>query len=893
MLLRRVQLPAAATRRSGARRPLIPILLLGLTLPVWIRANDVSETLVCRESQAGFLAPANSVEGRQYAPDRRVDILHLALEVTPDFTNRTVAGVAMLRFAPIAKPLRQLRLDAVDLAVSKLEASAPFQAWQVDADGITITFDPPLPPEEEATVTIAYSAEPKQGLYFRTPELGYRPEDTHLFSQGEAELARHWYPCYDSPNEKFTSEITCTVPAGMTVLSNGHQVSRKVDEAGGTATVRWLQDKPHVTYLMALAAGYFKGIEDQWRDVPLTFHAPASQADIMRNSFQDTRDIMAFFEREIGVLYPWDKYGQVCVQDFVAGGMENTSLTILTDHTLFPDEVGRLRSSQGLVAHEMAHQWFGDFVTCKDWSHLWLNEGFATYYENLYDREKNGRDSFLLSMWHDARGVLGHQDDQTPIVNRTFKSPDEQFSFRAYPKGGWVLHMLRSQLGEELYRRCIRTYLDRHAFGVVTTDDLNDVLEELSGRSWDAFLDQWVYHAGTPILDVTYRWDEPNKLARVSVKQTQKLSDNVLLFRFPLTLRFKGNDLLADREVTIRDASQDFEFPLPQAPAIFRVDPDFTVLAQVNLDLPMPMLRAQLDDEGDMLGRLFAVQKLADRKDRATVARLGRVLREDGFYGVRTEAAQALRKIHNDQALDELLRSTDQDDERVLRAVLGGLRGFYSEEAFAALRKALDGTNNPDLKRDVIGALDGCPDKGVSEQLIQLLEVDSFENLVAEAAIRAMRGRDDPAFIDPLLKTLRTRRDAFRSGDFGSALRTLAFLARHTEDRTAVKDFLVGATEERDHRVRRAALQALGDLGEDRAIPVLETFSGAGDDDGLAGAARDAINRLRSDKAPSAELNDLRREVLELKDANRQLRDDLDKLSKRVDASAAPAQAKR
>lgn len=889
----RTQLPAAATPRCGARLPLVSALVLCLTSLSGLLAEDATEAVVCRESQAGFLAPANSVEGRQYAPDRRVDIRHLALEVTPDFTNRTVAGLAMLRFAPIAKPLRELRLDAVDLDVSKVTASAPIQAWQIDSDSLNLTFDPPLPPEQEATVTIVYSAEPKRGLYFRTPELGYRPEDTHLFTQGEAEMARHWYPCYDAPNEKFTSEITCTVPTGMTVLSNGHQVSRKVDDAAGTQTVRWLQDKPHVTYLMALVAGYLEGIEDQWRDIPLTFHAPTSQGGVMRNSFKDTRDIMAFFEREIGVLYPWDKYGQVCVQDFVAGGMENTSLTILTDRTLFPDEVGRLRSSQGLVAHEMAHQWFGDFVTCKDWGHIWLNEGFATYYENLYDREKNGRDSFLHSMWNDARRVLSQRDDQTPIVNRTFQNPDEQFSFRAYPKGGWVLHMLRSQLGEELYRRCIRTYLERHAFGVVTTDDLNDVLEELSGRSWDAFFDQWIYHAGTPVLDVGYRWDEQNKLARVSVKQTQKLSDNVLLFRFPMTLRFKGENLLEDREVIIRDAAQDFEFAFPNAPAVFRVDPDCTVLAQVNLELPVPMLMAQLDDAGDMLGRLFAVQKLADRYDRATVARLGRVLRKDGFHGVRIEAAQALRKIHNDQALDELLRSTEQADERVLRAVLSSLRGFYAEKAFAALQKALGATDNPDLKREAIAALDTCPDEGVPEQLISLLEVDSFENLVTEAAIRAMRGRDDPAFIEPLLNTLKTRRDAFRPGDFGSALRTLAFLARHEEDRSGLKDFLVSATEERDHRVRRAAMQALGDLGDARAIPVLETFSGAKDDHGIAEAARDAINRLRADNAPSAELGDLRREVLELKDANRQLREDLDKLTKRVDASAAPEKPKR
>ena len=183
------------------------------------------------------------------------------------------------------------------------------------------------------------------------------------------------------------------------------------------------------------------------------------------------------FRRDQFFNYRTDPSKQVCVHDFVAGGMENTSLTILTANTLFPPETDNTRSSQGLVAHELAHQWFGDLVTCKDWSHLWLNEGFATYYEALFDGYKHGRDQLLYNLWNDAQRVLSVEDDTTPIVWRGFDDPGEQFSFRAYPKGAWVLHMLRSQLGEELFRRCIQTWLERHAYGVVVTEDLNVVLE--------------------------------------------------------------------------------------------------------------------------------------------------------------------------------------------------------------------------------------------------------------------------------------------------------------------------------------------------------------------------------------------------------------------------------
>ena len=209
---------------------------------------------------------------------------------------------------------------------------------------------------------------------------------------------------------------------------------------------------------------------------------------------------MAFFEQEIGVPFPWAKYYQTCVNDFVAGGMENTSATTLTDATLFKDDTENIRNSQSLVSHEMAHQWFGDLVTCKDWSHVWLNEGFATYYQVLYDGWKNGHDALLYDLYANARSVTSVVSDTNAIVRRNYDDPFDMFNYLAYPKGGWVLHMLRSQLGKDLYRQCIKTYLERHRYGNVTTEDLRAVIEELSGRPYDQFFDQWLYHAHYPEL---------------------------------------------------------------------------------------------------------------------------------------------------------------------------------------------------------------------------------------------------------------------------------------------------------------------------------------------------------------------------------------------------------
>ena len=450
----------------------------------------------------------------------------------------------------------------------------------------------------------------------------------------------------------------------MTVLSNGRLLSQETDPDTGLTAFRWLQDQPHVNYLIAIAAGYFEKLEDRYRDIPLSFHTPPSEIQWAANSFAGTRQMLEFFEVEIGVPYPWAKYAQVCVHDFVAGGMENTSLTILTRDTLFPAETENLRSSEGLVSHELVHQWFGDLVTCKDWSHLWLNEGFATYYAALFDGHRHGPDQFRYNLWLEAQSVLGVENDNIPIVWRSFEHPDEQFSFRAYPKGAWVLHMLRCQLGEDLFRRCVKTWLERHAYGVVVTEDLNAVIEELSGRSFDAFFDQWVYHAGHPELEIAYSWDEPTRMAKLSVNQTHAINDHVLRFRFPLPVRFMTPAGVVSHPRYPKQA-EDFYVALPAAPQQVRVDPELTVLVKMRIDLPTDLLHAQLEDPADMLGRLIATKTLSGRDSREVIDRLKQRLNQDPFHGVRLEASKALRDAHTDEALAALLDSTNQPDARV------------------------------------------------------------------------------------------------------------------------------------------------------------------------------------------------------------------------------------
>jgi aminopeptidase N len=314
-------------------------LSIGLTVLmafcVWISPGGAAEELLC--GSALRLAPVKEDKEapRRYAPPRLVDITRVTIDVTPDFVARTIRGAATIAFTPLVKPLTELKLDAFDLDVSSVESPAKIVGYTTTDKAITITFSPPLLPGDPASVTIRYDAEPERGLYFRTPQMGYPQSDTHLFTQGESHEAPYWYPSFDYPNERFSSEIFCRVPPEMTVLSNGRLVSEQIDPATGLKVAHWLQEKPHVNYLVALVAGRFGKEESMYRTIPLAFYTPLSEVEQAASSFEGTADMIEFFEQEFGVPYPWEKYDQVAVADFVAGGMENTSLTILTDRTLF------------------------------------------------------------------------------------------------------------------------------------------------------------------------------------------------------------------------------------------------------------------------------------------------------------------------------------------------------------------------------------------------------------------------------------------------------------------------------------------------------------------------------------------------------------------------------
>lgn len=827
-------------------------------------------------------------DGPHYAPVRVVDVKHIKLDITPDFEARTIGGTTTIHFAPLRKPLEVLTLDAVDLNITSVKGSTPVAEFENSGKHVTIAFEKPIEVGKESWVAIEHNCEPKGGFYFRTPEMGYPAEDMHCWTQGESHYARQWFPCFDYPNEKSTTEVICHVPSDMTVISNGKKLGESVDLDTQLKTVHWLQDKPHVNYLICVVAGYFDKLEDTAGDIPLGFYSQPSLSEHAANSFRDTASIMKFYQKEIGMAYPWHKYDQVTLWDFIAGGMENTSITTLTINTIFSKETENIKQSRRLDAHELAHQWFGDYVTCEDWSHLWLNEGFATYYTHLYEGEKFGRDALLYGLYGDATGRVlpGGNNDKRPIVWKRYTNAGDQFDYRAYPKGSWVLHMLRSQLGEDLYRKAVQNYLKEHALTTVTTPDLQAAFEEASGRTFDRFFDQWIYHARHPDVKIRYRYDPKLSVAKFTVEQTHQVDDDVMLFSFPATFALKCGDETILHTEEIEDAKHEFYVSVPSKPAMVQFDPEYTLLANVDFDKSQEMWLNELENAEYGVGRILAIEALAKKKTNQGIEAIQEALEGDPFFGVRVEAAKALGKMRSDEALAALHAASEQDDARVRQAVADAIVGFYRPENLEDVLAAAEAEKNPAIVDTWISGLSKYSDESVAQYLRASLAKESFRNQIAEAAVEAMSRSGSSRFVPDLSEQLENHADDYTPRGLGKVLRALAKLSDGDDAKLQAMKQIAPSLNDGRPDVQKAAIAALGDLKLEEARPILQSYADATGDDELSKAAKNALAELtKDDNSQPGELIELRKQMQELEKSNKSLSDKLKDLEKKLETT--------
>ena len=850
------------------------------------RMEQLVETAGQAGSQSGPFRPfALPGDKPHYAPDREYSVKHIFGDLTLDFDQKEVSGQVFTTLSPVNDGLSQITFDAGEMNVTAVRLADTNLQFRHENDRLYITFEQPLKAGEELTVAIEYNARPSRGLYFIAPEPQYPDKITHVWSQGQDTDNHFWLPCYDAPNQKATTELRVVVPEAFFALSNGALLETTHDPASKTKRYHWKQAIAHSSYLITLAAGPFVEISDQWQNVPVPYYVLPGREAEARVSLSNTPQMVEFFSDKIGVAYPYEKYASVCVQDFIFGGMENTTATTLTDYTLHNERAHQDFTSDPLLAHELAHQWFGDLLTCRDWSNGWLNEGFATYFEALWTEHHLGRDEFIHEMYGNAQTYLGEDSSRyrRPIVAYTFNQPIDLFDRHLYEKGSLVLHMLRYVLGEESWWKAINHYVTKHRGQNVITADLERAVEEATGRNLQFFFEQWVYKAGFPAFKITSEWDETTKTARFQVAQTQFIDHENPLFRLPIEIAFVMED--GQRElyrVQLEEKEQNFYFRLPSRPVFSSFDPSNWILKTMQWNRPKEALIAQLEKDTETFGRFQAASALGKMTGVEAVRALEKALKEDAHWTVRAEAAVALAVIRTNSAEQSLLNALPAEQHpKVRRTIASALGEFRDEAAATALTGLLSGDRTDLIEMAAAGALGRTRQPSAFAVLEKALERDSFNQVVRQGALSGLVAlKDERAIPVALAWTEYGRPDQARFAAIG-ALGGLGKLVKDKEKEQIVerlKDLL----EDKNWRARIAAIGAAQTLGDPALLPILQRKAESGEDGREVRRSREAIMAIRDTNAQDEEVRKLRDDLDKVLSENRELRDRLESLEQRV-----------
>jgi aminopeptidase N len=504
---------------------------------------------------------------------RTYDIQHYILRTSFNRATKTVLGDTTIQLKPLGEGFKTLELDAVGLKYTsiKLEPSGKNLTYRQNGEKLIIELDKPYSPNDLISVRVKYSTlKPKKGVYFvdAQVERGKVIRSAQIWTQGEAEEAHHWFPSYDFPDDKATTEQYLTVSAGETAIANGELVET-LKNPNGSRTFHYKMPVPHSIYLTSFIVGKYSRIPDKYKNIPLSYYVYPGREATGRKAFGKTPEMIKIFEQLTGFDFPYNKYDQTIVAQFNFGGMENITATTMADTEIFaadfmPNEI------QDLVSHELAHSWFGNLVTTKNWSNLWLNEGFATFMEAAYREKAFGRADYMRKVREDAQAAMLEDTvnpNRHPLLRPNAPTDDSLFDTTTYKKGGAVIHTLREEIGTENFWKGVNIYLNRHKFQNVVTDDFKKAMEEASGKNLDWFFNQWVKQSGFPRLNVTQSFDVATNKLTLNVSQIQETTGNApSAFILPMEVEIQTAAGAKTEKLDIRERNQTFTIQLDGNP---------------------------------------------------------------------------------------------------------------------------------------------------------------------------------------------------------------------------------------------------------------------------------------------------------------------------------------
>ncbi len=822
-------------------------------------------------SSNNFDIPASKLH---YTPAHAIEPEHVKIELEFDFEKEVVRGRTTYNLVVKSKSIDKISLDAKNLFIQETFVNKTKVEFENTNKKLNISLPESFGRGTKLELTIIHSVEkPAAGVYFVKPSKDYPSKHLHVWTQCQDEDASFFIPSFDHPSFKQTSEVIINnVPDGMMALSNGTLVN-KTD-----STFHYKFDVPHSIYLVSIVVGNFQEIQDSWDRIPVSFFVHPSRVDDGHRSFDKTKKMVQFFSEFIGVRYPYEKYSQIAVSDFIFGGMENTSVTTQTDLTLHDERAHIDFSSDPLVAHELAHQWFGDLLTCKEWAHAWLNESFATYFQALFMEYDLGKDEFDYQMLTNAETYFNEDSTKyrRSIVYHKYVEPIDLFDSHLYPGGSWRLHMLRQRFGTDEFKRAINYYVEKNKFKSVETIDLQRAFEIVTGNNVDSFFDQWLYKAGYPIIEFEYEWQLKKNLLKMVVKQTQNIEESQL-FTFDTKIKIVFEDQSYKiLPVRIEEREQSFYVYTELKPLYVSFDYQNAILKLLTIKAKPEFKKNQIIYDSEIISGIYAVQALVKDNSYETIKFLGSQLQNDNFWGVHSRIAEALGSIGGPLAESYLIEALSLPHPKARRAVVKALGQFTrSSKSVEALTNILTtGDKSYFVEAEACRSLGLLKINSVVEILRKQLTKESHMDTIRQGVLEGLSTIQSEESLEILVEWIKIGKPTQART---TAIISLAKLGKLLRPELAIEELSL-LSKEPNFRVKMATIAGFKILATKKSLEILSKMYDSEADGRFKMATYKTKLAIEKELERSQELDILKEEISKLKEENKSIKDSISKL---------------
>lgn len=701
---------------------------------------------------------------KQYrsSPEKVHALIHTKLEASFDIPKAHMFGKVWLTLKPQFYPSSTLVLDAKGMDIKEVAvvkgASKNKLKFEYDGMLLKIELDKTYKGGEAYTIYIDYTAKPNElkvegsaaitdakGLYFINPTGADKDKPTQIWTQGETEATSVWCPIIDKTNQKTTQEMYITVPSKWVTLSNGKLMSQK-PSVNGLRTDYWKMDLPHSPYLFFMGAGDFAVVKDSWKGKEVNYYIDKEYESVAKKIFGNTPEMMSYFSKITGVDYPWVKYSQIVGRDYVSGAMENTTATLHQESAQQDArELVDGNGWEGTIAHELFHQWFGDYVTTESWSNLTLNESFADYSELLWDEYKYSKDKAGATQYSAMQGYLGSNSEKKDLIRFYYHNKEDMFDAVSYNKGGRILHMLRNYVGDSAFFKSLNLYLTTYKFKTAEAHQLRLAFEEITGKDLNWFFNQWYFGSGHPTLDINYSYDDATLQVKVVVKQTQKDK----LFKLPVAIDVYNGSNKTRHQVWVENAVDSFMFASATNPDLINFDGDKVLLCTKKENKTIDNYLHQYKYAGLYLDRREAIDFILKKQDDPKAVEFMKLAINDKYSGLRNFAIGKL-DMKKDTVVNavetSLTEIAKKDASRIVRSKAVEILGNLKKPAYKSLFQSLLSDSSYTLSAAALLALEKIDAPAALTEAKLLSKQKMKGDLMEAVATTLIKSGDESAF---------------------------------------------------------------------------------------------------------------------------------------------------